>query len=248
MLLTVACAYLASASQPTVYGAQADVLFEVTGSSQESERQLATQEVLLGSRGVLAPVADRFDVPLRELTESQDAQQIAGSQVLRTELRNQDAELAVRLAQAIADSYVASVTSGVSDTGAEEERRILAEVTELSVTAAAGRARLEEFAAARAAAGPRGAALVVSAEERNLQVQDTALSQRISALQARVSEILAERENSVRARVLTPAYLLDEPVGPRPLRAVAAGAMLGLLLVSALLTLGLRRRTLTAWG
>lgn len=53
MLLTILCAYLASASQPTLYGAQADVLFEVTGTAQEFERQLATQEVLLGSRGCL---------------------------------------------------------------------------------------------------------------------------------------------------------------------------------------------------
>ncbi|MBW3638388.1 MAG: hypothetical protein KY451_00825 [Actinobacteria bacterium] len=246
MLLTMLCAYLASASQPTVYGAQADVLFEVTGTAQEFERQLATQEVLLGSRGVLAPVAERLDVSLRELTGSQEVEQIAGSQVLRAQVRNKDPELAVRLAQAIADSYVSSVTSGVSATGADEERRILGEITELSVTAAAGRSRLEQIAAARAAAPP-GGALVATQEERELQLQDVGLSQRISALQSRLSDILVERENATRARVLTPAYLLDEPVGPKPLRSAAAGAMVGLLLVVGMLAFGLRGRSIFAW-
>lgn len=242
LLLTVLTAYLASATQPTVYGAQADVLFEVTGSAQEFERQLATQEVLLGSRGVLAPVADRFDVPLRELTGSQGVEQIAGSQVLRTEVRNQDPDLAVRLAQAIADSYVASVTSVVTDISADEERRILNEITDLAVTAGTGRARLDVIASERAAAVTEGGTLTAAQEERELQLQDTALSQRIGALQSRLTEIFTEREKATQARVLTPAYLLDDPVGPRPLRAAAAGAMVGLVLASGLLLLVLRHR------
>jgi uncharacterized protein involved in exopolysaccharide biosynthesis len=242
LLLTVLSAYLVSALQPTVYAAEADVLFSVTGSSQEGERQLATQEVLLSSRGVLSPVAERFDVPLPELTRSQDVEQLAGSQVLRTRIRNNEPELAVRLAQGVAESYVASVSTGVTDLGAEQERRIRDEITDLSVRAAAGRARLDEIAAARAgaAAGPGG--LAVTAEERNLQVEDTALTQRVSALQSELTQILVQRETATPAEILTPAYLLDQPVGPRPVRAAAAGAMLGLVLSSGLLALGLRRR------
>ncbi len=242
LVLAVLTGYLASAVQPTVYAAQADVLYEVTGSAQEGERQLATQEVLLGSRGVLAPAAERFDVPLRELTRSQRVEQIAGSQVLRTEVRNQDPALAVQLAQAIADSYVGSVSSGELDTGVEQERRLRDEITDLSITVATGRARLEQIAAARAAAVGQGGALAATPEERQLQLQDTGLSQRISALQAQLTEILVARENANSARVLTPAYLLDEPVGPRPLRAAAAGALLGILLIAGLLALASRRR------
>ena len=242
LTLTILTSYLASAVQPTVYAAQADVLFEVTGSAQEGERQLATQEVLLGSRGVLAPAAERFDVPLRDLTRSQTVEQIAGSQVLRTQVRNQDPGLAVRLAQAIADSYVESVSSGAVNTDVEQERRLRDEITDLSITVATGRARLEQIAAARAAAVAQGGALTATPEERQLQLQDTSLSQRISALQAQLTAILVARDNADRARVLTPAYLLDEPVGPRPERAAAAGALLGILLVAALVALASRRR------
>jgi uncharacterized protein involved in exopolysaccharide biosynthesis len=239
LLTTVLTAYLASAFQPTVYAAEADVLFEVTGSAQEGERQLATQEVLLSSRGVLSPVAEQFDVPLRDLTRSQDVEQLAGSQVLRTRVRNEDPDLAVRLTQAIAETYVESVSTGVVDTGAEQERRVRDEITDLSITAAAGRARLDEIAAARAAA--RGA-LAVTPEERQLQVEDTALAQRIGALQSQLTQILVARENASPGEILTPAYLLDGPVGPKPLRAAAAGAMVGLVLAISLLALGLGRR------
>ncbi len=242
LLLTVLSAYFVSALQPTVYAAEADVLFSVTGSSQEGERQLATQEVLLSSRGVLSPVAERFDVPLPELTRSQDVEQLAGSQVLRTRIRNNEPELAVRLAQGVAESYVASVSTGVTDLGAEQERRLRDEITDLSVRAAAGRARLDEIAAARAGAAASPGGLAVTAEERNLQVEDTALTQRVSALQSELTQILVQRETATPAEILTPAYLLDQPVGPRPVRAAAAGAMLGLVLSSGLLALGLRRR------
>ncbi|MDQ3430706.1 MAG: hypothetical protein M3467_00470, partial [Actinomycetota bacterium] len=241
-LVTVLTAYFASAIQPPVYGAQADVLFEVTGSAQEGGRQLATQEVLLGSRGVLAPAAERFDVPLRELTRSQSVEQISGSQVLRTSVRNEDPTLAVRLAQAIADSYVSSVSTGTVDIGAEQERRLRDEITDLSVTAASGRARLEEIAAGRAVAVAEARPAPVTPEERQLQVQDTALAQRIGALQSQLTEILVTRESATRAKVLTPAYVLDEPVGPRPLRAAAAGVLLAIFLVAGLLALAARQR------
>lgn len=239
VLVSVLTAYLASALQPTVYGAQADVLFQVPGSSQEADRQLATQEVLLGSRGVLAPVAERLDVPLRDLTRAQSVEQIAGSQVLRLQVRNQDPELAVRLAQGIADRYVESVSNEAVALTSDEERRIRDEIAELSVTAAAGRARLDEIAAARAAGD---VTLSATQEERQLQVEDTTLAQRIGALQSQLSGILVERDSASPAEILTPAYLLDDPVGPRPLRAAAAGALLGIFLAAGLVALAARHR------
>lgn len=240
LLISTAAAYLASAGRPTVYGAQADLLFEVPGSSQEAERQLATQEVLLSSRGVLAPVAERFDVPLPVLTAAQAVELLPGTQVLRLQVHNEDPDLAVRLTQAIADGYITSVSSDVSGAGSEQEREARDQIAELSVTAAAGRARLDEIAAERATGRTTSAA---TEEERRLQVEDTALTQRINSLQTQLTEILVQGENARPAEILTPAYLLDEPVGPRPKRAAAAGAMIGLVLGAGLLIVALRRRT-----
>jgi len=238
LLTAMVVAYLASAIQPTVYGAEADVLLEVSDSAQESERQLATQEVLLGSRGVLAPVADRLDVPLRELTQSQDVRQIEGSQILRLQVRNEDPDLAVRLTQAIVDGYVQSVSKGAVADNTDEERRIRGEISELSVTAAAGRARLDEIAAARAAGAVAQSA---TPEERQLQLGDTTLAQRLGSLQSQLAQMAIERDNANPAEILTPAYLLDDPVGPRPLRAAAAGALLGIFVVAGLVALVARR-------
>lgn len=233
------CAYLASAARAPVYAARADVLFELSGSSQEAERQLATQRVLLSSRGVLEPVARKFDVPLSELTRSQEVEQISGSEILRLQVRHPDRVLAVRLTQAVADGYVAAVSAPEAAGGEEQERQVRDKITQLSVTAAAVRARLEDIAAARAAgnAGPRA-----TEEERQLQVQESTLSPQISALQAQLTELLVARENDRPARILTEAYLLDEPVAPQPVRAAAAGAMAGILLASLLLALALRGR------
>lgn len=239
LLLCTAAAYVASAGRPTVYGAQADLLFKVPGSSQEAERQLATQEVLLSSRGVLAPVAERFNVPLPTLTAAQSVELLPGTQVLRMQVHDQDPDLAVRLTQAIADGYIASVSSGTSGAGSEEEREVRDQIAELSVTAAAGRARLDEIAAERAAGR---ATAETTREERRLQVEDTTLTQRINTLQTQLTEILVQGENARPADILTPAYLLDEPVGPRPQRAGAAGAMVGLVLGAGLLLVALRRR------
>lgn len=244
VLLCVLVAYLVSGAQPTVYGAQADVLYKVPGSSQEAERQLATQQVLLSSRGVLAPVAERFDVPLAALTASQQVEILAGSEILRLQVRNEDAGLAVRLAQAIADSYIASVSTSLGDIGSEQERQLRDQITDLSVAAAAGRTRLDEIAALRAAGGVTAE---TSREERRLQIEDTTLTQRISTLQAQLTELLIQGENARPAEILTPAYLLDEPVGPKPVRAAAAGAMVGLLLAGGLLAVVLRGRSFFVW-
>lgn len=244
VLLFVLTAYLASSTQPTVYGAQADLLFKVPGSSQEAERQLATQQVLLSSRGVLAPVAERFDVLLPTLAASQQVELLAGSEILRLQVRNEDADIAVRLTQAIADSYIESVSTTLGDAGSEQERQLRDQIADLSVAAAAGRTRLDEIASLRAAGDGTPEA---SSEERRLQVEDTTLTQRISTLQAQLTELLIRNASGRPAEILTPAYLLDEPVGPKPVRAAAAGAMVGLLLAGGLLALALRGRSFFAW-
>jgi capsular polysaccharide biosynthesis protein len=52
-----------------------------------------------------------------------------------------------------------------------------------------------------------------------------------------VADRLAPSSNIGRVQLVAPPTMLPEPVGPRPLRAAAAGALLGLVLVLAFLAL-----------
>ncbi len=52
-----------------------------------------------------------------------------------------------------------------------------------------------------------------------------------------IADLLAPTSNIGRVRLVSPPTVLDEPVGPQPLRAAAAGALLGLVLVLAFLAL-----------
>jgi capsular polysaccharide biosynthesis protein len=55
-----------------------------------------------------------------------------------------------------------------------------------------------------------------------------------------IADLLAPTSNIGRVQVVSAPTLLDEPVGPQPLRAAAAGALLGLVLVVTFLGLRLR--------
>jgi capsular polysaccharide biosynthesis protein len=243
IMLCVLAASVVSAAQSTVYGARVEVLYEVTGTSQSGERQLATQRVLLGGRSLLGPVAAEHGVPLTELARATDVERIGGSEVMRITVEDEDPDLALLLAQSIADSYVATVTGGLTDTGLEEEQRLRDQIRDETLAAEAGRARLDQIAAARATPAPEAAPVPMSAEERELLSEDATRARRISELQAQLTQVMSDRWQTARVRVLTPAYLLESPVGPKPVRAAAAGAMAGLLLAAALMFLGLRGRT-----
>lgn len=55
-------------------------------------------------------------------------------------------------------------------------------------------------------------------------------------------KVAENRTSQARASVLTPAYLLDDPIEPKPVRAIAAGALVGLALASAFVAMVLQAR------
>ena len=243
LVLSLTSAFVVSALQPTTYGAQAEVYYEVTGSSQEADLQLATQQVLLGSRGVLEPVADTYGITLAELSESQQVERVGDSQVLRLLVTGTDAGLTVQLAQDIVDSYVQTVSAdagGAQDAG--REQALQQRIAELATVAAADRARLDELSEQRAQAVAAGRELDVSGEEQHLQARQQRLREQIATAQADLTRIGVARQIGGDARVLTPAYALDKPLGPNPVRAAAAGLIAGLLLSAAVIAYRTRSR------
>jgi uncharacterized protein involved in exopolysaccharide biosynthesis len=65
---------------------------------------------------------------------------------------------------------------------------------------------------------------------------------RIGSLQDRLTELQVLQITDAGARILTPAYLVDEPLEPQPQRAAAAGGLAGLFLACLVLLVVARTR------
>jgi uncharacterized protein involved in exopolysaccharide biosynthesis len=86
----------------------------------------------------------------------------------------------------------------------------------------------------------------LQSEARQLENEAAALRQQIATLQVGVTdaEVRGLQRGVVTVQVLTPPFVLDEPVGPQPGRAAAAGVLVGAVLSVALVSVlhALRRR------
>jgi uncharacterized protein involved in exopolysaccharide biosynthesis len=76
-----------------------------------------------------------------------------------------------------------------------------------------------------------------------LESEARTLSTQISDVQSRVTELrLADLQAKPSARILSPAYVLPDLAGPRPLQAAAAGLLVGLLAATLVVVVTARRR------
>jgi hypothetical protein len=85
LLVIGALAGLYSASGPSTYAAQADLLYvdDEASQSQNPERELATQQVLLMNRGQVESAASAVGLRPRQLTERTSVELVEDSSVLR---------------------------------------------------------------------------------------------------------------------------------------------------------------------
>lgn len=233
--LAVGAGYGLSVAQDPVYGAETDVLYRVPESSgARAERDLATQQVIAQGRSVLQPVAGDAGMPVEELQEIVSVEIVGQSDVLRITMAHPDPDRAVDLAQAVADRYVRTVTEGPV-TEPEAATLVEATIDELAAELAAVE---EELAAVESE--PADPAAVADGERLRAEAED--LQGRIDGLERLLSGSTIA-PGGAEVRVLTPAYLLEEPLAPQPLRAGVAGGIGGLLVVGALGAVLARR-----WG
>lgn len=235
LAVAVGAGYGLSVAQDPVYGAETDVLYRVPESSgARAERDLATQQVIAQGRSVLQPVAGDAGMPVEELQEIVSVEIVGQSDVLRITMAHPDPDRAVDLAQAVADRYVRTVTEGpVADP--EAATLVEAAIEDLATELAAVE---EELAAVEDE--PTGPA--TAAEGERLRAEAADLQARIDGLERLLSGSTIA-PGGAEVRVLTPAYLLEEPLAPQPLRAAMAGGIGGLLAVGALGAVLARR-----WG
>lgn len=218
VLLAVAAASLVERRHETIRGARAQIVLVFPGDTSDDsrERLVKTQAEVLSSRSVLAPAARVTGLTVPELDAKLTIDTRLRSDVLTITTSDPDAATAERLTAAIAERYL------------ELSRRLVPESDE-------GEALVRER---------------LQAVRRDLARADDddkdALRDRIGDLEEWILELQVDALERPRARLLTPAFVLEEPLRPQPERAAAGGLGIGLVLAAALALLlrrwGMRRR------
>lgn len=113
VVLSALTALLISLSQPRLYGAQTDIIFDPGSdlSDTAATRWLLTQEVVLRSGAVLGPVSAATGIPVRSLNKILAVEIVGQSNVIRFTVANRDPGLAQQLVQMITDEYRKQITA-----------------------------------------------------------------------------------------------------------------------------------------
>jgi capsular polysaccharide biosynthesis protein len=233
VVVSTGTAWFVGGRGPDLYAARADLLVELgqVSDTNEAERLLTTQVVVIEGPGVLEPAAETLGLSRQGLDAAVSASLVEGSQVIRVEATDRSADQALRMTTAVVDQYA----SAPSESPLEETRAFVEEELD-AVTAAITRlqAQLDQE---RAAASPDPNA------DRTLNSQIQAQTQRQASLQNELLQLeLQDRQTTQHARVIAPPAALDEPVAPTPERAAALGLIAGLILAAGIVALGWRLR------
>ncbi len=226
-----------SAQQPPTYGAVAEVLYSggPAASQEDVDRQLATQRVLLASRSAIASTAQAVGRDPETVAKNVKTEVLEGSSVVRIQVEDRSA----RVARAIVTSLVTNYQTAVeqqANRGLDERRQAI----DAQIVAANDRLAQINDRIRVISVGPGRLPLdqAVQAEVRTLESEAAVLRQQVVDLQQQALQLNpANPEQAIAtARIVTDSTVLPEPVGPQPLRAAAAGGLLGLLLVFLLVT------------
>jgi capsular polysaccharide biosynthesis protein len=249
VLLAIAVAIAAAglgaavaAAQEDRYAAELEILHQYGNmDAAASERRQATQATLAEGRAVLAPVADQFDVGVDEVSEQLSAELVGASEVLRLRVTDPDPERALAMVSAVGDSYLEVTQETRFEESETEEIEVITERIEgLEQRRADLQQELDDLELERRAdSAEAGAAVTPSGREQRLQIELQEVLRRLGDLESvRLRQELEAAESRPEpARLLTEAYVLDDPVGPTPLRAGALGFGIGLVLAVAIVAM-----------
>jgi capsular polysaccharide biosynthesis protein len=227
---------LGALAWPATYAARAEILYPITQEQPtgflREDRNLTTQLVLLQGRAVLGPVAAAEGRAVSELQDNLTVELLESSEIIQIEVRDRSAEAALRTVQAIVDRYFglneAAQPSGVL-------AYLEAELAEARAGVADARGRLLQLQGEVATGVGDPAAIVGATDE--LQ----AWAEREKEIQAQIDETNVISRSGPVGQLLTPPYVLADPVSPRPLFAAATGLLVGLIVAAGAVALAARR-------
>jgi len=233
--------WLVADASPTVHGARSEILYELSGDQStgflREDRQLTTQLVALESRAVLEPIAEANGLTFEELAEKVHVGVVEGSEVVRIEVHDASAERAESLAAGV--TYVYLSQHG-GDRMGEARRFLRKEIKNLDERRAELKDRMILLQEERVQElGPDSQP---GAEEASLAVEIEGLIQQSTEVLSRLEDAAVDDFAGPRVEQITEAYVLDDPVSPRPVRAAATGAVGGALVAAAVVAYLARRR------
>lgn len=236
ILLGAAAGLGAALILPKTYAARAEVLYSASqpqqggGDPLQQDRQLSTQLVLLKSRAVLGPVAQKQGRRFEDLDKDVSVSVLENSNVIQIEADGSSQPIALQTLQAVTTGYLALAgqPSGVA-------RNLNDQLADARQATAQLQTRIPQLTSAVLA----GTATQASLDDARAQL--TASQAREKALQARIDEVNLSGQAEATAQLLTPPYSLPDPVSPRPPIAAGIGALVGLIVAGGMLAVGSRR-------
>jgi hypothetical protein len=222
---------------PKTYGARAEILYPIGQDQQggdplRQDRQLSTQLVFLKSRAVLGPIAQKQGMQFKDLDENLSVEVLQTSEVIQVEAHGTTKEAARQTLQAVMDGYLA-----LADQPSGVTRNLETQLVETRANTARIQTQVDQLTAGVLAGTATQAAL------NDARAQLTASVDREKAIQVRIDEINLTGRSGPNAQLLTPPYVLPDPVSPQPLIAAGTGALVGLLVAGGVVAVGARRRT-----
>jgi capsular polysaccharide biosynthesis protein len=241
VVLGAVVGWLVADAATTVHGARSEVLYELAGDQStgflREDRQLTTQLVALRSRAVLEPVAEANGLSFEELAEKVHVDVVEGSEVVRIEVHDESAERARELAAGVTFVYLGQHGG---DGMADARRFLRKEIKNLDERRAELKDRMIVLQQARVQElGPDSQP---GAEEAALAVEIEGLIQQSTEVLSRLEDVAIDDFAGPRVEQITEAYVLEDPVSPRPVRAAATGAVGGALVATAVIAYLVRRR------
>jgi hypothetical protein len=235
ILLGTAAGLGAALVLPKTYGARAEILYAVGEAQQggdplKQDRQLSTQLVLLKSRAVLGPIAQKQARQFEDLDKDVKVSILENSNVIQVEAHASTEPVAMETLQTLVTGYLtlAGKPSGVA-------RNLEVQLAENRQNTAQLQARVQQLTPAVLA----GTATQASLDDARAQL--AASLDREKAIQARIDDTTLTGQVGPDAQLLTPPYSLPDPVNPRPLTAAGTGALVGLVVAGGMLAIGANR-------
>ena len=221
---------------PKTYGARAEIFYPISqdqgGDPLRQNRELSTQLVLLKSRAVLGPVAQKQGRQFEDLDKDVSVKVLENSEVIQVEAYGSTKLAALQTLQAVMDGYLALAgqLSGVAHNLETQLASARQNSTQLQT-------RVQELTTAVLA----GTATQTSLNDARAQL--AASLDREKMIQARIDEVKLTGQVGSNAQLLTPPYSLPDPVSPQPLIAAGTGALVGLLVAGGMAAVGAGRWT-----
>ena len=226
--------YVESSMSPDRYGARAEVYYEIsqekaTGFLRE-DRSLTTQLVLAHSRAVLEPVATANGMTVDELSSQLSVSLLGSSELIRLQVEDASPERALALVEAVVTQYLTLTR----EQGTDNARQYLeTQMSQLETLVDAQRDKIEVLSAQTT--NPQdGNVLAARSELESLLTRQDAIAEQLDQLT--VGQMTQQRID-----LLTPGYVLADPVSPRPKVAAVTGALAAAVLAAVLVALIGRR-------